>query len=619
MICKNCGADIQNDAVYCTNCGIKLVTDIPEIKEPETPVPVSNEQIKETPEMTGEESVREETLLSETEKTDPAEEDKNDTAVLPAETEILPQDHASPEISDQVHEIKDSLAVLIEEEASEEMNEAADILTEDDSREETEGDDRSDETVLAEMAEEVVREEAEVTDPDNGITEENAAETVQETAPQDETETPDTDEEVTRTEETENAAEGGTETKEGSDPVVTEKKEETADVTPKADTSEQKPTVEHPTKAKKKSVLPVILVVLAAACIIGFVIFNNMKKKYEQASAAYAQGDYPTAAELYSSLGGYKDAKTMHANALLWIDAQGLRDSAGKDPKQWTQAAEAFDLIDEEAAADEAELCRNKSTYYTAFNIMADDPTDAAVINKALDLFRQCGGILDADEQIRNCEHAISYSEAMDLFNAHHWAEAYEIFSDLSQYDYKDADDLETESYTRSIYEQAEAALAEGHNYEAYKLFDKIDDMSYDDLPDIREKRDACILAAPASGVVYRNSAYSNNAVQLTINNNGYKNSYVKLYIGDNLVMTVFIREDATATFWLPAGTYRMNKAYGDDWFGTEDMFGDEGRYWKCSFGGSETFTLEAGYGYEISSGGQGTSISNSEADRDSF
>ncbi|MBQ6451416.1 MAG: zinc ribbon domain-containing protein [Solobacterium sp.] len=601
MICKNCGADIQDDAVYCTNCGIKLDTVVPEIKEPETTVPVSNEQIETTPE-----------------KTDSVEEKSSDTAVLTMENEIIPRDDVHPGVSDKVHEIKYPLAVLIEEEAAEETKEAADILTEDDYRDKTEGYDRSEETQLAALAEESIREEAKVTDPGNDTSAEDAAETVQESVYQADTETPDADE-VTRTEETESTAEGGTAAKEGSDPAVTENKEETADDTPKADTSEQKPTVESPTKTKKKSLLPIILALLAVVCIIGFVIFSNMKKKYDQASEAYAQGDYSTAAELYSSLGGYKDAKTMHENALLWIDAQGLRDSAGKDPDQWTRAAEAFDLIDEESAADEAELCRNKSTYYTAYNIMADDPADAAVINKAMDLFKQCGGILDADEQIENCEHAISYSEAMELFSNGNWAEAYEIFSDLSQYDYKDADDLETESYTRSIYEQAEAALAEGHNYEAYKLFDKIDDMFYDDLPDLREKRDACILAAPASGVVYRNSAYSNNAVQLTINNSGYKNSYVKLYMGDNLVMTVFIREDATATFWLPAGTYRMNKAYGDDWFGTDDMFGDEGRYWKCSFGGSETFTLEAGYGYEISSGGQGTSISNSEADRDSF
>ncbi len=601
MICKNCGADIQDDALYCTNCGIKLDTVVPEIKEPETPVPVSNEQIEIT-----------------SEKTDSVEEKSSDTAVLTIENENIPQDVVHPGVSDKVHEIKDPLAVLIEEEAAEETKEAADILTEDDYRDKTEGYDRSEETQLAALAEEAIREEAKVTDPGADTSAEDAAETVQESVYQADTETPAADEAI-RTEETESTAKGGTAAKDGSDPAVTENKEETADDTPKADTSEQKPTVESPTKTKKKSLLPIILALLAVVCIIGFVIFNNMKKKYEQASEAYAQGDYSTAAELYSSLGGYKDAKTMHENALLWIDAQELRDSAGKDPDQWTLAAEAFDLIDEESAADEAELCRNKSTYYTAYNIMADDPTDAAVINKAMDLFKRCGGILDADEQIENCEHAISYSEAMELFSNGNWAEAYEIFSDLSQYDYKDADDLETESYTRSIYEQAEAALAEGHNYEAYKLFDKIDDMFYDDLPDLREKRDACILAAPASGVVYRNSAYSNNAVQLTINNSGYKNSYVKLYMGDNLVMTVFIREDATATFWLPAGTYRMNKAYGDNWFGTEDMFGDEGRYWKCSFGGRETFTLEAGYGYEISSGGQGTSISNSAADRDSF
>lgn len=48
-------------------------------------------------------------------------------------------------------------------------------------------------------------------------------------------------------------------------------------------------------------------------------------------------------------------------------------------------------------------------------------------------------------------------------------------------------------------------------------------------------------------------------------------------------------------------------------------MFGDDGNYFQCSFGGEGTFELASGYRYEISSGGEGTSTGTSSIDRDSF
>ena len=62
-----------------------------------------------------------------------------------------------------------------------------------------------------------------------------------------------------------------------------------------------------------------------------------------------------------------------------------------------------------------------------------------------------------------------------------------------------------------------------------------------------------------------------------------------------------------------------MNKAYGDKWFGPDDMFGDEGSYFVCSFGGATTVELEANNGYEISSGGEGTGIGTRSTDRGSI
>ena len=122
----------------------------------------------------------------------------------------------------------------------------------------------------------------------------------------------------------------------------------------------------------------------------------------------------------------------------------------------------------------------------------------------------------------------------------------------------------------------------------------------------------------PGNGVVYSNPDYSSTTVPLTINEGG-SYSYYKIYMGDDLVRTVFISPNGAATVNLPAGTYRMNEAHGELWFGEDDMFGDDGSYYRCSFGGEETFELRSGYSYEISSSGEGTGIGNSPTDRESF
>ena len=346
---------------------------------------------------------------------------------------------------------------------------------------------------------------------------------------------------------------------------------------PATETPVETPKPAEPVKVapEKKNNTKKILIAVLALCLAGAGIFYtisaNHKKNYEQAAEYYAAGQYEEAAALYEKLGSYKDAADLHAKTISWIEAEELEAKAGTDAAAWDKAAKAYEAIDDEKAQDQAAACRRANKYYTA----------------------------------------------ADLMKAQDWEAAKELLGPLVAGNYKEAKTMMTACNTHITFNEAEALYAEGKFYDAWKLYRSIQDTDYDDLPDLYERADMCIQAPPATGVVYRNPAYPNNAVQLSIDNSGYKNSFVKLYIGDDLVTSVFIAEDATATFWLPAGTYRMNKGYGDTWFGTEDLFGDEGRYWKCKFGGSDTFTLEAGYGYTISSGTGGTGITNSSTGRD--
>lgn len=317
--------------------------------------------------------------------------------------------------------------------------------------------------------------------------------------------------------------------------------------------------------------------VLAAIGIIAGIVFAVIAAKraeaYEQAMSYYDAGQYAEAAETFGELGDYEDSQAWHEKATLWLQAQTAEAGAGENPAAWENAAAIYMSIGDDEAADAASDCLDASSYYTAKGLMAEGK----------------------------------------------WADAAELLSDLEDKGYQDAGSLRTECSVHITYEEAEALYAEGRYYDAYVAYNSISEASYEGLPDMGEKAQSCIQSFPEAGVVYRNGDYPDQNCELSIDNSGRPNAYYKLYMGDTLILTVFIPEGGYETFMLPAGTYRMNKGYGTMWFGTEDMFGDEGSYWRCNFGSSEEFTLEAWSGYEISTGEGGTPISTDSSDRGSI
>lgn len=409
-------------------------------------------------------------------------------------------------------------------------------------------------------------------------------------------------------------------------------------------------------------VLGIIATVIAIA--VGFAIHaSNLAKAYEQAGAYYAEGDYAAAAEAFAALGDYEDSAEQYAKAQRWVDAQTKEDAAGEDPDAWDAAAAAYDAIESSEAAASAERCRNMAAYYRGAQKLAEEPSNLDNVKEALAYFENCGGVLDADEQIENCknliayyrgiwrlehhpnsekylkqalklfkncdgildadeqiticENSLSYLSAKKLMDDGQWAKAAAAFADLATAGFRDASALQAECQARADYADAESLFEQGRYYEAYTKFSSLDTASYDGLPDMQERANACVQDMPAGGVLYHNEAYTDDC-QLTIDNKGNPNAYYKLYIGDELVIAAFVREDTEQSFMLPSGTYRMNKGYGDKWFGTTDLFGDEGSYYQCTFAGSETFTLDPNYAYIISSGTDGTGIGTQSTSRDS-
>ena len=337
--------------------------------------------------------------------------------------------------------------------------------------------------------------------------------------------------------------------------------------------------------AKPKKMKPWMLVIgiIAALAIIGGIAYgvyqSNLAKQraedYSQAQSLYAAGKYEEAAEAFAALEDYEDCVDMYKKCTLWIDAQKLEAAAGEDPAAWEKAADAYRKIGESKANNQATTCQNTATFYSASQLMAEKDWDGALA----------------------------------------------LLADLPD-DFMGSGDLKQECETWKIYEQAEALLAENHYYDAYKLFNSISSASYEGMSDPGERAQACVQPFPEAGVVYRADGYGEETTELVIeSDNAYKNSYYKIYDGNTLALTVAVPAGGSATFRFPSGTYRINESYGSQWFGTDDMFGDDGAYFTCTFGGEDSFTFEYGNGYIMSSAGEGggTSVGNHSTDRGSF
>lgn len=337
--------------------------------------------------------------------------------------------------------------------------------------------------------------------------------------------------------------------------------------------------------AKPKKMKPWMLVIgiIAALAIIGGIAYgiyqSNLAKQraedYSQAQSLYAAGKYEEAAEAFAALEDYEDCVDMYKKCGLWIDAQKLEAAAGEDPAAWEKAADAYRKIGEPKANNQATTCQNTATFYSASQLMAERDWDGALA----------------------------------------------LLDDLPD-DFMGSDDLKQECEIWKLYEEAEALLADKHYYDAYELFNSLSYVSYEGMPDMNERAQACIQSFPSAGVVYRGDGYGSEDSELEIISNYSVNAFYKIYDGDTLVLSIAVPAGSSTAFWLPAGTYKLKECTGSNWFGTTDLFGDDGYYYTCTFGESDTFTLEYGYGYTLTTNTtvtEGTSVGSQTTDRSSF
>ena len=363
-------------------------------------------------------------------------------------------------------------------------------------------------------------------------------------------------------------------------------------------------------------IIGVVVLAVIAAIAIPLVRSQMRARAYEQAMALFNAEQYQEAADAFEELGDYEDSAAIRQTALLGVTAQSREARAGTDPAAWGFAAEAYEQLGTSQGQQHAQECRDNATYYTGTQLMTNESWAEARETLA---GLEGSGFSDIPDLLAECDAHLAYNDALALMSDGNWAEAREALASLEDTGF--FDDITyriAECDAHMNYEAAEALYNEGSYYDAYVAFNALAGIVYEGISDAADRAQACIQAYPENNAVYSNPDYPSTAVPLTIQGNS-RYTFIKFYTDDVLVRTVFIHPDSSVTLYLPAGTYRMNECQGDLWFGENDMFGDDGSYYQCLVGGEETFDLEYGYSYTISSGNGGTGIGTQSVDRDSF
>ena len=409
---------------------------------------------------------------------------------------------------------------------------------------------------------------------------------------------------------------------------------------------------------------------------------RNLQKQldaYNAAEALYKKENWEAAKTAFAALGDYKDAKKKLSTCQQHIDYSSAEKLMADG--DYEAAIEAFTALGsfEDSAAKVTE-CQTlleekirqeqlKADYDAALELMEGDEYEAA-----RDAFTALGDYDDAAEQAEKCSMMIDYSHAMELGENEQYAEAKAAFEEIEA-EYPDSaewlSDMGRSSTSLLIHvcdvelayeaavnqfngdspasaKDALEALEEESDildnsqkdviqnmldyieglelYNSGKYYDAYWKFTSASVRDSEAMAQQCIQPTPATGEIYRNPNYAGANCSLAIyppTDDGNAN-YLKLYnTAEELVSCIFIRSGEAGYVELPGGEYIFKVAYGSGpWFGPDDMFGDEGSYYRMEINDGYVVNLEAGYAWELTlrtSEGGGTGMGEESVPRDSF
>jgi hypothetical protein len=301
---------------------------------------------------------------------------------------------------------------------------------------------------------------------------------------------------------------------------------------------------ERPGKGTRKK-LPLVIGVIVAVVVIaggvtGFLVWQESKRAedYANAQALMGSGRYEEALESFTELGDYQYSQDL--------------------------AALSQDLLDKQAAFDLLE----------AGDLQTAKPLLESIIAKTSD-----------QSLIGDCNNALTYIAASELFDAKDYAAAREKLGPIISADIPGARELDN----KCGYALAEAELSAGHNYAAYTGFSALGDYS-----DAAARAETCKLPFPATGELWHNPDFYSTSSSIRIDcSNVSAAHYYKIYAGETLVAQLFINGGASHELELPAGSYTIKEATGDMWWGPDDAFGPKAHYEIMTFGdGATTYDL---------------------------
>ncbi|MCE5189616.1 MAG: hypothetical protein LLF75_10630 [Eubacteriales bacterium] len=389
----------------------------------------------------------------------------------------------------------------------------------------------------------------------------------------------------------------------------TEASTEIADTIPENRTAQPDATVDnneeiktdappHGLKLKKRLLIPAAgaLALVLCAGLILLSVHNGKQRRYNEGVTLLEAGKYAEAQIVFAGLKKFDDSPLLEdysANMVRYTAALALVDS-----EKYQDAADAFAALgDFQDAPEQVKRCQNELTYINALDLYT-----AGDFQGAKDIFSSLGAFSDAIAKADECDRILRTAEADALYERGNFEAALIIYRSLLLGGLDPLIEGKIlDCHTALTYIEAEAFYTSGDYYDAYTRYAGI---SY--FKDAEARAKDCIQPFPETGEVYHNEDYKTNSCSLAIRtpDDEISKSYIKIYsLKNDLVSAVAIGSNTQAKIWLPAGEYCIKYAYGDNWFGPDDLFGDEGTYSVLNSGleNSVLFKLESSFYYTLS------------------
>ena len=330
------------------------------------------------------------------------------------------------------------------------------------------------------------------------------------------------------------------------------------------------------------------LLVIALAFIIPA---WQKSQKYKQAIEKLNAGEYQEAIELFAELPEYKDSDqyALYTGGLKAFYEGDLEEAKEKfdNSMEIEDAALYASYINGVNSMEEGFSTESYENAYSAFIGAGGllDSSELAVYTRGVADFLS-GDTAAADtafrkvvddnaipaEYVGNAENAVWYMDTIEKFDSGD----YSVKDDFEEIYYNDDGMIGYEPMAYVNYIEGKEFYDDGHYYKARAKF-----MDCPGIKDADELYDSCVQERPSTGIMYDKNKSS--AVSIIIEDREDGNDlYVKIYnSSDKLVETLYIRDGKKGTAKIAAGKHRMALGSGDgnEWYGTKDMFGDDGSY----------------------------------------